>query len=202
MLNPECIEFREEGHRYIHKPTGRDIPSVTQILGILDTYKGIDKSVLNYAAERGRAVHTACQLWDEDDLDLGSLDPVIRPYVHGWIMFRDDTGFKRFPGRSECMIFHEHLGYAGRFDCIGEYPDKTTDMPDIKTQSDPTPDYWGMQLAAYAEALPADECPKRRSVVHLRDDGTYRYYKLNEPHHWRRFKVVFNYFNLRQELNI
>jgi hypothetical protein len=71
--NPE-IEFRPEDHTYTHLATRRQVPSVTTILKVMGTYKGIDPEVLNYAAMRGTLAHRACELYDMEDLDIERLD--------------------------------------------------------------------------------------------------------------------------------
>lgn len=198
MLNPDCIEYRDDTHTYIHKPTGQTLQSVSQITGVLGGYEGIDPHVLRYAANRGTAVHLAAQLHDEGDLDESTVDETIIPYLSSWITFRDVTGFN--PTLREALVFHEQLHYCGRLDMIGSFPNGDTALIDIKTQRNPTPDKWGMQLAAYAEAAKPEENPKYRAVVHLLPDGGYRYYKLDGHLYWKRFRVCLDFFNLKREI--
>jgi hypothetical protein len=200
VLNPDCIAYRDDLHTYTHKPTGMILPSVSQIPGVLGGYEGISPAVLQYAADRGTAVHLAAQLHDEGDLDEATVDPLILPYLSAWILFRQDTGFK--PTLREALVYHDALMFCGRFDMVGTFPSGDTALLDIKTQRIPTPDKWGMQLAAYAEAAKPDCAPKTRAVVHLLPDGNYRYYKLDGHIHWKRFKVCLDFFNLKRELEI
>lgn len=199
MLNPDCIEFFESGHRYIDTTIGREIPSVTQILSEVGRYKDIDRDVLMHAGQRGTYVHQACMLYDDGDLDRESLDHALKAYVDGWVKFRSDTGF--VPSQSEMVVYNPNDLYCGRIDVIGEYPDKRRALIDIKTQSVADPDMWGMQLAAYAEAISINEGIKERAVVHLRGDGGYSYYTLNDYRYWKWFKVVMNFYNLKLELS-
>ena len=65
------FEFDEMDH--IYRIDGQIIPSITQILkssGIADT-----RYYTPQTAERGTAVHEACQFYDEDDLDMESIAP-------------------------------------------------------------------------------------------------------------------------------
>src|ERR1700752_2641687 len=85
--------FTELGHRY--EFDGRAIPSVTQVLalsGITDVSK-IPPHILERAATLGTAAHVACELLDQDDLDIDSVDPQITGYVLAYQKFRAERGF-------------------------------------------------------------------------------------------------------------
>src|SRR3954463_4964548 len=85
--------FAEFDHSY--EVDGIVVPSVTQVLSLtgIDDVSGIPLHYLQRAAGIGTAVHQACELLDEDDLDLDSLDPLIQGYVLGYQRFREETGF-------------------------------------------------------------------------------------------------------------
>jgi hypothetical protein len=85
--------FAEFSHSY--EVDGIVVPSVTQVLSLtgIDDVSGIPLHYLQRAAGIGTAVHQACELLDEDDLDLESLDPLIQGYVLGYQRFREETGF-------------------------------------------------------------------------------------------------------------
>src|SRR5690606_20318453 len=83
--------FEPDNHEYRHR--GVVVPSVTQILGSLVDMSAIPQDKLEYARARGQAVHLACELYDQDDLDMASLDEVIVPYLEAWIKFKKEAGF-------------------------------------------------------------------------------------------------------------
>src|SRR2546430_413548 len=85
--------FSQLGHQY--ECDGRSIPSVTQVLslsGISDVSR-IPPHILERAAAIGTAVHVACELLDQDDLDLDSVDPLLAGYVLAYQKFRAESGF-------------------------------------------------------------------------------------------------------------
>lgn len=198
MLNPEYISFDPGPHTYTDTRTGQIVPSVTQILQVLGGYEGVDRAVLQYAGQRGSAIHAACELYNQDDLDYDGLDPMLRRYVDGWIQFRKDTGFK--PEISEAITYNPDYGYAGTIDCLGKMPDQNNVLIDIKTQSVPSPLKWGLQLAGYMESFAVNERPQSQAVVHLRGDGRYSYYKLSDYRYWKRFRACLEVYNIKKEM--
>ena len=109
--------------RHAYAVDGVPVLSVTQILkaaGLVD-YDGIPEHVLRYAAERGTAVHTACEYYDQDDLDPDTLDPQLAPYVAAWMQFRKQHPFK---------IMASERMYLGQFDGLrfGMTLDRLADM--------------------------------------------------------------------------
>ena len=73
----EHLLFDEEAHRY--ELDGRYIPNVTSIIKPLSTLDRVPAEVLARAAERGKAVHKACELHLLGDLDETTLDDEIAP---------------------------------------------------------------------------------------------------------------------------
>lgn len=133
----------EATHRYTLD--GRPLLSVTQILGIvgiIDTrwFKPED-------AMRGHYVHEATHYHDEGSLEMSSLDPIVAPYVKGWIDFRKQTGFR--PLLMEERIWHSS-GYAGTLDRAGFLGDRFI-LLDIKSGG--LPAWTGLQTSGYEAAL-------------------------------------------------
>lgn len=170
------IQFDPSTHTYTLN--GVVVPSVTQILrecGIIDTSRYAPGS-----AERGTAVHLACQLHDENDLDEASLDPQIVPYLEGWRRFIKECAFE--PQSIEQIVVSGTYGYAGTLDRTGLLYGRPAIL-DIKSGS---PEPWAsLQLAGYAEAL--GEPNRRRLAVHLPGDGTYRLHEYRDPSDRRVF---------------
>lgn len=185
------LTFDPEAHAYTFE--GRPLPAVTRVLRILET-RSAPQELLDFAAARGIAVHEACELDDRDDLDEASVDPLIRPYLEGWRMFKEDAGYQAI--EIELAVANGRYGYAGRIDRIALVNGKPAVL-DIKTGSQ-LPLSAGPQLAAYQEAYawlveaalvkrPAD-LPRRRYVVWLRGDGRYNLVRYDSPEDWGVFR--------------
>ena len=125
---------------------------------------------ISQALTIGSYVHTACQMLDEGELDLLSLDPVIEPYVRAWMAFQAEIPFEW--EHIEVPMYNTDFGVFG----IAGTPDRCgrpmaynlqRTIVDIKTG-----DYekWHqIQTALYALLWP---CTARMSV-YLRADGTH-----------------------------
>lgn len=166
------LHFEASTHTYT--VGGERIPSVTQVLDMLTDLDTIPRAKLKYAAERGDAVHFACELHDQGDLDWSTLDDELVPYVEGWIKFLRQTGFQH--DKIEHRMFHPAMRFAGTLDRTGILYDKPTVL-DIKAVVKTYPTT-GPQVAAYEALLKATEPdgPKsyERYAVQLCKDGTYR----------------------------
>lgn len=180
------LEFDAATHTYTLD--GRVLPSVTQVLkeARICDYSMIPQAVLQFAAERGTAVHLATQLLDEGDLDVESLDPVLAPYVQAWEKFKAETGF--VSERIEKRIVNETYFYAGTYDRvgIGIFQGGRRGIVDIKSGI-LLPGHH-VQLAAYAEAM-GEPATTRRMLVQLRPDGQYRIEETPRSEFQRNFKV-------------
>lgn len=162
------LKFEEEGHVYTFD--GEVVPSVTQMLEPLYSYTGIPQHVLMAAADRGTAVHLACEYHDNGE--LGEVEESLQGYIDGWIQFIEDTKFEI--ELVENQIFHPLYRYAGTIDRVGNLAGRRVVL-DIKTTKKLMP-VAGPQLAAYLEAWNysnPDFQADGRYVVQLKDDGTY-----------------------------
>ena len=100
-----------------------------------------------YHRERGTGVHRACQLWDEGDLDEGSLTPDIAPRFAQYVAFRHELRPEIIA--TELEVRHPVLGYEGRLDRVMKINGRLG-VVDIKG---PTENPWhALQLAAYSQA--------------------------------------------------
>lgn len=140
------LTFDEAAH--VYHWNGVRVPSVTQVLGMMTDLSAIPEGNLNFARDRGHAVHYACELFDQDNLDWDSLDERLVPYVEAWADFRAKTGF--VPTGIEERVFHPALRYAGTLDRRGII-DGEPSILDIKAVAAMYPTT-GMQTAAYAAA--------------------------------------------------
>jgi hypothetical protein len=189
------LHFDPDAH--IYRINGQIVPSVTQLLKpIGPDFSMVAFDVLEAKRALGVAVHLACELDDDDDLDDDGLDPVLVPYLSAWRKFKADT--RAMIVMNERQLGHPALQYAGTLDRLAKI---RSDMwlLDIKTSAEPHASY-GVQLSGYEELLRADEFtdqPLTRATVHLRDDGTYRLHEFKNPndhaafraclsiHHWK-----------------
>lgn len=169
--------FQAEGH--IYTLDGRIVPSVTQVLTLagLDDVSRIPRHHLAHAAAIGTAVHQACEFLDEADLDLDSLDPEIVGYVLGYQKFKQEQEFVPAEierrGISKAPDSELHFGFC--LDRIGIWKDAEV-LIDIKTASRKQ-SWWGIQTAAYAQAVHFDGL---RMSVHVSKDGDYKVVRHEE----------------------
>lgn len=171
------------------------VPSVTQILDPLLELWRVDPVVLKAAALFGTNVHLACHLWNLGQLDPGSLDPPLVPYLTGWQRFVAASGFRLT--MSEPKVYHSKLRYAGGPDAVGVMPrlralDQSA-LIDIK--SGVLPITVGPQTAAYVAALEDqfDVKIQRRLCVQLSDvEPFYTVTPLSDPSDFSLFVSALN----------
>ena len=157
------IEFDEARHEY--RVNGRVTPSVTQVLkavGLLADYDNLDP----FYAERGHAVHAACEFDDKGTLDEESVDEEVAGFLAAWRALKKESGLVVV----EIETVVTGPGYAGRVDRVVEIKGRRGVL-DIKTGQ---PAAWHqLQTAAYAMALFRESsCP--RWAAYLKQDGTFR----------------------------
>jgi hypothetical protein len=162
---------------HVYTVDGKHPPGVTTIIG--DVYGRYPYP--EGAAERGHHVHLATQLYDEEDLDEATLDPVVAGYLEGWKLFRNEMGFT--PTQVEMFVYNETYGYCGTLDRLGTMNGKLY-LLDIKSG---VKEWWHpLQSAAYALCLPPDTIYKRASV-YLSATGKYKidyYINKQDYHDW------------------
>ena len=169
-------------------------PRVTTVLKPLDDFGRVDPEMLAHAAERGTAVHLATALYDQNDLDEGSIDPEVLPYLTGWIKFRNDTGFEPFPGGIELPVTNKVHQYRGTLDRVGEMKDKLV-IIDIKTGVTIGLGA-GPQTAAYLYAYNDAVAIRvlRRYVVQLTPEADYRLIPMTSPDDWPEFLNLLGHY--------
>lgn len=171
------IFFDPDSHLYL--VDGVAVPSVTEILSPLHrSYGKVNPSVLEYAANRGKAVHEALEAYDLG----GELEatPETAPYIQAyldWVQVYKPT----WTG-VEQIVFCEEGWYCGTFDRMGYLNDGKLAIVDIKT-SQPTREAYVsvcLQTAAYAMAVMSESNFKvdaqtiNRYGLFLMKDGKYR----------------------------
>jgi hypothetical protein len=167
--------FVFDAERHIYTLDGRVLPSVTQILeatGLVD-FSRVSEGVLSAAQWRGSAVHHACHLDDEGDLDESTVEPEHHGYLSAWRKFKAESGF--VPEVIEQPAYSIAYGYAGIPDRIGAFrPAPLPAIVDLKTGAIQPSVRW--QLAAYAHLhsiLPHRPGVFKRIAVRLMPSGAY-----------------------------
>lgn len=187
------IVFDEARHEYL--VGGRLVPSVTQVLSILQDFGAVPADVLAAAAEFGTHVHQAVDLDNKGVLDEASLDPALAPYLADWRSFLCDTGAGVLA--SEVRVYHPGRKYAGTLDALVRIRNKVA-VVDVKTGQ--VPRTVGPQLAAYELAYSASDenehAIRRRLCVQLTGDG-YRVHEQKNPADWSVFLSALNCWRFR-----
>ena len=187
--------FNKETHEYFLN--GNKLPSVTHILqdaGIIDL-SGIPFSRLEAAREFGSAVHLACQLYDQDNLNEKTLDHNLRPYLDAWNKFKEDTGFVII--ENENPICSPKYRFAGTPDRVGRLDCLT--IVDIKSTAELSPAI-GIQTAGYQIAWNEthEEKVKKRIAVLLQPDGKYRIQVYKDKSDTNLFLSALSIYNWKQ----
>lgn len=136
------IEFEPVAH--VYHMDGVRVPSVTQVLQLLEDFSGIPPHILEAARVFGSHVHDAVALDIRGRLDWRTLDVALVPYVEAWRRFKADSGFVILA--SEAVVGHRLHRFAGKLDLRGIL-NKHRALIDIK--SGQLPRTVGPQTAAY-----------------------------------------------------
>lgn len=167
--------FYDETHEY--QVDGMRLASVSEILRFIsrEEYDDISQYRLDNAAERGTAVHKACEvLYKYRAVECG---PDIEPYVQAFVQFLKDhkcnfTDIERALADTE-------LGFAGTPDFCGII-DGEEAIIDMKAQSSIKKTLVKAQLNAYRHLRIVNgfDEPKRLYCLQLMNTGTYRLYPV------------------------
>lgn len=188
--------FDSKNHTY-HAPDGMRLEGVTDILsGELGGFDGFPES----AAMRGTDVHTAIQLFTEDDLDESTLTEEVAEYLDCFKRAQEFHGIKIL--QNEIMRYHPKYLYAGRCDAIVEINgvrgviDYKTGLPNGARER------W--QLAAYMELLKR-EVPGltgRWNLYikpgHYKDKCGFQLTEYTSPRDFMEFLALFSAYSLKK----
>jgi hypothetical protein len=190
------LTFDEARHEY--RFNGELIPSVTGVLKPLVDYSGIHPDVLKRASELGTLVHKTTELYDEGVLDEDDLDPILRPYLDGWKLFRHEVGF--VPDTIEKRMYHPTFRYCGTSDRTGAIRGHKA-VVDIKKMMTLGP-VIGPQLAAYKEMHNLEGAGiEKRFALGLRPDGTYRLQEFADPSDLPCFMSLLTMMRAQETIN-
>ena len=169
IFNPTTHEYYNSGGR---------VPGVTDVIkgaGLIDTtfFTGQHR-------DRGIRVHLATQDIDKNLCNIAvDIPDNIDPYKDAYKQFLADVNPKW--QHSEYIVYNRQYNYAGIADRIGEMfgEDVIVDIKSgIKDRSH------GVQLAAYERAWGK---PVKRYGLYLKNDGTYKLEKYDNPNDFRVF---------------
>lgn len=178
------IIFDEATHTYL--VDGEEVPSVTTILQPLSmrSYSAVNPSVLEYARNRGTAVHEALEIYDlGGELEVvPETEGFIRAYLEWSQIYRPKwTGVEQ-------IVYNNRAGYIGTLDRIGYLNGMELAIVDIKT-SQPTKEALVSvccQTFAYAYAYTNEDYITgsyrniKRYGLFLKADGSYRFQNCEE----------------------
>lgn len=176
-------DFTFDAPTHTYRVDGHMVPHVTGIIAAVESFYGVPPATLEFASERGRAVHLACELLDQNDLDESSIDPEVAPYLAAYRAFIEDA--KPEWSAIEKPVYCVRYRYAGTLDRVGILrglkgsPQAVVDIKCVAGLSPAT----GLQLAAYEAADRNDQrkAIRARYALQLRPDGTYRLVPYDEP---------------------
>lgn len=182
------FEFVDATHTYTID--GVRVPSVTQILKPLYSFDGIPAAVLNAKAALGTAVHRACELLDNDDLDEESDEgrAALLPlagYLNAYKAFKRDK--KLVILANEKRLYHPVHRYAGQIDRSYAMDGSVWDV-DLKSTVSMSP-IVALQTAAYTEMLTANgrKTNAKRGALQLFPTGKYKLHEFSDSHDFSVF---------------
>lgn len=189
----------EDTHTY--SVNGVIYPSVSEIISPLYDWSGIPKPHIEYAAERGKAVHKACELHDKGTLDFSSVDASIMPYLSAWLDFKIDFDVEII--LNETPLFNgQFCGTPDRIATANIRGKTQTCVIDVKSTAQihrPV----GVQLKAYEMLAKAngEHEADHRFAVRLQPDGRYFYHEFQAQDDAAEFiALTTDYFWRRKNL--
>lgn len=170
------LEFDADTHTYTHN--GRKVPSVTQIINAVIPRRHMADE---WYLERGRAVHRAIELMNNDALDWDTLDPRIRPQLEAFLKFQKECNGTVI--ESEIRLVSTRYRFAGTIDALIQHNCEPVEicMTDFKACLEPQVE---LQLGGYW-LLSCEQRPmniKRGLGLRLSADGGYscRWFTQNQ----------------------
>lgn len=199
MPSFEDLTFDEGKH--IYRLNGIVLPSVTTLMKPLsDTvYGSVDKDVLDRAARKGTAVHSAIETYS--NFGIIDIDIENKPYFDGYLKFAEEHSVSAYG--SEIRLYHKELMYAGTADMIADVDGLLT-LIDFKTSYTVSDMLCGVQLEAYNRALKSHNLDfeiRQKVIVHLQKDGGYglHIFKANDSECWKVFTALITVDNYKKK---
>ena len=181
MFDPAAHTYALDGVR---------VPGVTDVIRAAGLMPDM-RFASDWHLERGRLVHAATHMHDEDDLDESQLDPEIAGRVRAWQAFRAEAGARFVITAIERPCASSLPCYAGTPDRVGTWDGRPC-VVDIKA-GEPA-DWHAIQLAAYRALTGTVD----RLGVYLRADGTYKLVTYAAREDWPVFAGALACYHWRQ----
>lgn len=201
MEIPNFEELTFEESKHIYTFNGIVLPSATTLMKPLSetVYGSIDKEVLDKAARKGTAVHSAIETYN--NFGIIDIDTANKPYFDGYLKFAEEHSVSAYG--SEIRLYHKELLYAGTADMIADVDGKLT-LIDFKTSHSVSDMLCGVQLEAYDRALKShglDFKIQQKVIVHLKKDGSYElhFFKINDAECWKVFTALITIDNYKKK---
>jgi hypothetical protein len=197
------LEFDQAQHAYTLE--GVRLPSVTQILKPLYNFDRIAPEVLNAKAALGTAIHRACELLDNDDLDeetpagRAALAPLLG-YLDAYKQFKSDKRPSLLA--NEQRLHHPAHRYAGTIDRSYAFEGHIWDV-DLKSTVSMSP-IVGLQTAAYTEMYRANgrTITARRGALQLFPTGLYKLWEFTDPSDFPTFLSLLTIQRFKEKNNL
>jgi hypothetical protein len=161
------------------------MPELVRVTAVLRSAGLVDYSFAPpNCAERGSAVHRACELIDEDDLDWDSIPAIseavgedISGYLRAWEKFIRQSGFVVLS--KEVTLENALYGVKGRLDRRGLFHNDPAIL-EIKTGK--AMRWTGVQLAAYDWLIPDPKPYLHHWAAELHKDATYQMIQYSDTY--------------------
>lgn len=191
------FEFDRVAHTYTLD--GQRLPSVTEVLGLLQNFDTIPWATLERARQRGERVHQCINAYNRGAYAAVDFPEDVAYYLDGWEAFLNESG--AVVVASEQPVYHKALRYAGTPDCVLSWKnDRRLLVPDVKATWEIPPTV-GAQTAAYAEAYKQQHglsLKIDRACVHLTPDG-YTLHMRDDPADWSLFVSTLNVYRFLEK---
>ena len=190
---------------HLYKIDDERVPSVTQILADLSIFSRLDPAVIAAAAEDGRLVHRAVELFNRGDLDEDSLHASLVGYVTAWKRFVHDFQFHAI--LIEQIVWSDRWKFAGTLDVYGSWKPlrlRRAALVDVKSGLKDL--CHGPQTAAYLEAGRERNTVTRhavdRVVVRLGINGFYEVDEYADPADWSYFQAALHVYRFQERAGL
>jgi hypothetical protein len=147
----EAVAFTFDAAKHEYKMNGNPVPACTRVLneGGLVAYRFVTEEILERRSELGREVHRACHLHNVGK--LGQYDARVKPHLHAWIGFKEQTGFVPLESEFQCIGYVNGMAFGMQIDCAGMLGE---DEAIVDYKIGKIYPHHGVQLAAYAAGYP------------------------------------------------
>lgn len=185
-------EYNDERHEY--RIDGIVVPGVTSVINhFFPIFKRDD---IQWYADRGKAVHKACELYDEGVLDPASVNEVIMPFLDQWKLCKKALKIKVLS--NETILFSKKFWFGGIRDKLVIVNDKLT-LLDVKAVSVVNKTNAAYQTAGYSilhnEGVKFKDKIKKRLVVQLKEN-TYNLFWFDNKQDEPEFLSLLSVYNI------